>query len=167
MPWLAAPIVTAASPVSTPGARLDARSRAWERGDEVQRRADGALGVVLVGDGCAPDRHHRIADELLDRAAVPADDVARELEVAGQRLADVLGIAALRERREPDEVGEQDRDEAPLGDRRGVSAAAPSSFAGAGVGRAEPQTRPRRPARSRTRHRTSRPACSAFRNSGR
>ena len=40
-------------------------------GDELERRAYGALGVVLLRHGRAPDGHHRIADELLDDAAVP------------------------------------------------------------------------------------------------
>ncbi|MFN8232401.1 MAG: hypothetical protein U0V56_02590 [Actinomycetota bacterium] len=35
-------------------------------GGEVERRADGALGVVLVGYRGSPYGHHRIADELLD-----------------------------------------------------------------------------------------------------
>ena len=41
-----------------------------------------------------------------------------ELEVAGQQLADRLRVALLGERGEPDEVGEQDGHQAPLGDRR-------------------------------------------------
>ena len=93
MPWFVAPIVTAASPVRTP-------ARAWIPGPSVRTAstssrpgADGPLGVVLAGDRGAPDGHHRIADELLDRAAVLADDVAREVEVAGEGLAHVLGVA--------------------------------------------------------------------------
>ena len=52
------------------------------------------------------------------------------LEVARLELADLLGVAALRERREPDEVGEQDADEAALGDGVGGGRGA----AGAGDG---------------------------------
>ena len=77
MPWSVAPSVTAASPVRTP-------ARAWTPGpsvadgvDELEGGADGALGVVLVGDRRAPDGHDRVADELLDGAAVAVDDVAR------------------------------------------------------------------------------------------
>ena len=73
MPWFVAPSVTAASPVRTP-------ARAWSPGcsaahgvDQLERGADGALGVVLVRDRRAPDRHDRVADELLDGAAVPLD----------------------------------------------------------------------------------------------
>ena len=48
-------------------------------GDEVERRPDGALGVVLVRDRRAPDRHHGVADELLDRAAVAASISRRQV----------------------------------------------------------------------------------------
>ena len=45
-----------------------------------------------------------------------ADGVARDVEVAREGLADLLGVATLAERGEAHEVGEQDRDEAALGD---------------------------------------------------
>ena len=116
MPWFVAPSVTAASPVRTP-------ARAWMPGpegldgvDELEAGPDGPLGVVLAGDGGAPDGHDGVADELLDGAAVAADHLAGELEVAVQELAGVLGVVALGEGREADEVGEEDRDEAALGD---------------------------------------------------
>ena len=114
-----APRLTAASPVSTP-------ARAWISGPSVphrvgqlERRANGPLGVVLVRGGRAPHRHDRVADELLDRAAVARDHVARDGAVALEGVAHLLGVALLGERREADEVGEQDGDEAPLGDRCG------------------------------------------------
>ena len=118
MPWFVAPIVTAASPVRTPARASMPGPEGADRVDELEAGPDGPLGVVLVGDRRAPDRHDRVADELLDRPAVAADDVAGEVEVAGQELAGVLGVAPLGERREADEVGEQDGDEAALGDRR-------------------------------------------------
>jgi len=40
-------------------------------GADCKRCPDGALGVVLVRDGGAEERHHRVANELLDRAAAP------------------------------------------------------------------------------------------------
>ena len=83
-------------------------------GDELERRAYGALGIVLLGHGRAPDGHHRIADELLDDASVPPDDVGGDLEVPGKEVAHLLGVAVLRERREAHEVGEKHRDEPPL-----------------------------------------------------
>src|SRR5437870_5433211 len=88
--------------------------------DQVERRPYCPLGVVLVRRRRPPDRHHCVADELLDRAAVPLDQLAAGLEVAREQLSRVLGVARLGERGEPDEVGEENRDEASLGDRRGL-----------------------------------------------
>jgi hypothetical protein len=64
--------------------------------EEVERRADGALGVVLLSGRCPPHGHHGIADELLDRAAVAGDDPSRLLEVAREKLANLLGVSLLR-----------------------------------------------------------------------
>jgi len=80
----------------------------------VAELASKHVRVVLAGHRRAPDRHHRIADELLDQAAVPFDGVSRGVEVAGEELADVLGVAALGDRREADEVGEQHRHQPSL-----------------------------------------------------
>src|SRR5947208_326655 len=67
----------------------------------------------------SPDRHHRIADELLDRAAIADHDVGSELEVAAQGVPDLLGVALLREGGEPDQIGEEDGDHSTFGDRAG------------------------------------------------
>jgi hypothetical protein len=88
-----------------------------ERGhgrDQVERRPDGPLGIVLGGVVGAPDGHDGVADELLDDAAVELDQPPADVEVARQQGADVLGVARLRERREPDNVGEEHGDQAPL-----------------------------------------------------
>ena len=45
-------------------------------------RADGALGVVLVRGGSAEQRHHGVADELLDRSAV-AFELGAKLRLVG------------------------------------------------------------------------------------
>ena len=100
------------------GARLDTGTQRFDRLDQVQRRPHGSFRVVLVRGGRSPDGHDGIADELLHRAAIPFDDVAGHLEIAGEQLAGVLRITALGERREPDEVGEEDADQAPLGHGR-------------------------------------------------
>jgi hypothetical protein len=50
---------------------------------------------------------------------VPAHDPVGEVDVPGQQLARVLGVAPIRERRVADEVDEQHRDDPPLGDRLG------------------------------------------------
>ena len=44
-----------------------------DRVEDAEAGADGALGVVLVCDRRAEDRHHGVADELLDRAAEALD----------------------------------------------------------------------------------------------
>ena len=54
-------------------------SRGLERGELGPDRVGGAdrpQGVVLVDDRDAEDRHDRVADELLDGAAVRLDDPA-------------------------------------------------------------------------------------------
>ena len=65
-------------------------------GDEVECGADGPLGVVLRRRRRAPDRHHRVADELLDGAAVALDQAPARVEVAREELADLLGVARRR-----------------------------------------------------------------------
>jgi hypothetical protein len=79
-----------------------------------QRGPDGALGVVLMRDGRAEDRHHRVAHELRDGAAVPLEDRAQLGVVRLQEPLHVLGIHSLGARREPYEVGEQHRDDLAL-----------------------------------------------------
>jgi hypothetical protein len=77
---------------------------------ELEAGSDGPFGVVLFGDGGSPDGHDGIADELLHDAAVTPDDGPCELEVAGEDLSHLLGVAFLREGREADKVAEKDRD---------------------------------------------------------
>ncbi len=66
-------------------ARVDADPRLEpvlrDRRAHLRRSADRAQRVVLVRDGDPEDRHDRVADELLDRPAVPLDDRAQVLEV--------------------------------------------------------------------------------------
>ena len=98
-------------------ANVEVGTEALDGGDELERRADAPFGVVLLGNGRSPQRHHGVADELLHSAAVALDHAPCCVEVVREDFADLLGIAALRVRREPDEVGEEDRDEPSLGDR--------------------------------------------------
>ena len=74
MPWLVAPSVTAASPVRTPARAWMPGAERADRVDQLQAGPDRPLGVILARDRRAPHGHHRIADELLDGAAVAADD---------------------------------------------------------------------------------------------
>ena len=119
MPWLVAPRVTAASPVRTPARAWIAGPERPHRVDELEGRPDGALGVVLARGRRAPDGHHRVADELLDGPAVAGDDLAWRGRSSGSGSRGPPRVALLGERREADEVGEQDRDQAALGDGAG------------------------------------------------
>ena len=76
--------------------------------------ADGALRVVLVRDGGAEERHHRVTDELLDGAAVALELGAEAFVVGPEQRLDVLGVELLRALREADEVAEHDRDDLAL-----------------------------------------------------
>ena len=100
------------------GAKLGHADLVAERAhgrDQVERGAHGALGVVLGRGRRTPDGHHRVADELLDRPAVELDQPPAGVEVAREELARVLAVTLLGERREADQIGEQDRDELALG----------------------------------------------------
>ena len=100
-----------------PGAqrRADLLTEELDRLDQLQPGSDRAFGVVLTGHRDAPDRHHGVADELLDRTAVAIDDRLRPLEVVTEQVANVLGVSGLRERRVADQVDEEDRGDAQLG----------------------------------------------------
>ena len=124
MPSPSAPIVTAASPGEYGGSRAQAAraglvAERGDRGDEVERRAHRAFRVVLGRRRRAPDGHHRVADELLDRAAVERDQAAARVEIAREQLARLLRVTRLGRGREADEIGEEHGDEAALRDRRG------------------------------------------------
>ena len=114
MPWPCAPRVTAASPVRTRHAPASS-GRAGDHGDELEGGPHRALGVVLVGRRGTPDGHHRVTDELLDRPAVAADDLRRRSKY---RTASrhILSVALLGEWGEPDEIGEEDGDQAAFSD---------------------------------------------------
>ncbi len=128
------------------GACLDPGTKGADAVDQVERGADRPFRVVVVGDRRAPDGHHRVADELLDRAAVPADDVLALLEVARQELAHGFGVAAFGERRESDEIGEQDGHEAPFGDACAGSEGGRFGHGTRAAGRAGRRRRDRGPA---------------------
>ena len=79
-----------------------------------ERSANCALRVVLVRCRRTEERHYRIADELLDRAAVTLELRADALVVRAEQRLHVLGIHRLGARREADEVAEDDRDDLAL-----------------------------------------------------
>ena len=70
--------------------------------------------IVLVHVRHAEDGHDRIADELLDRAAVRLDDALHALEVARELGAQRLGIGRLRQGGGAGDVAEDDGDRLTL-----------------------------------------------------
>ena len=103
-------------------ARVDAdpeREHAVEVGSEPalhrKCRMQRPLGVVLVRLGGAEDRHHRVARELLDRAAGAADLVRHRVVEPLQQRPRALRVLLLAERRRADEVGEEHGGQLPLG----------------------------------------------------
>ena len=61
-----------------------------------ERGANGPLGIVAVRHRGAEHAHDRVADELLDLAAVALELAADTLVVRHQEGAHVLGIELLR-----------------------------------------------------------------------
>jgi len=89
-------------------------SKLGQRLAHLDGRPTGTEGVVLVREWDAEDRHDRVADEFLDRAAVSLDDLLHPLEVTGKQSAQRLRISCLPQRRRSDYVAEEDRDRLPL-----------------------------------------------------
>ena len=81
--------------------------------------AHRAQRVVLVHRRHAEDGHHRVADELLHRPAVPLDDRLRRLEVARHHPPQALRIDPLAERRRAGDVAEEHRHDLAHLARRG------------------------------------------------
>src|SRR6185503_17663780 len=74
---------------------------------ELLRRSQRPQRVVLVHRRHAEDGHHRVADELLDGAAMPFEDPLRDLEVARHHGAQALRIDPLAERGRARDVAEE------------------------------------------------------------
>ena len=72
-------------------------------------RPAGPQGVVLMCKRRPEDGHDRVADELLDRAAVALDDRLHPREVAGKQRTYCLRVGRLPERRRADDVAEENR----------------------------------------------------------
>src|SRR5215203_2630303 len=81
-----------------------------ERLPQLRGRPHRAQGVVLVEDRYPERGHHRVADELLHRAAVVLEHAADLDEVARDDMPVGLGVEPLAEGRRVDQIGEHDRD---------------------------------------------------------
>jgi hypothetical protein len=84
----------------------------------LERSANRSLGIVLMADGRAEERHDCIADELLDRATEALELLLQPSVIRGENGCDVLGIHLLGLRGEADEIAEQRGDDLPLLTRR-------------------------------------------------
>src|SRR2546425_405822 len=81
--------------------------------------APRGLGVVPVGRGWAPDRHHGVSDEFLDGPAVPRGERPARVEVTGEEFPHLVGIASFGEGGEAHQVGEQHGDQSSFGNGNG------------------------------------------------
>ena len=73
-----------------------------------QAGAHRALRVIAVRDGSAEDRHHVVADELVDISAVLEDLLAEASQNPLELALDRLRVEPLRDRRVAGEIREQD-----------------------------------------------------------
>ena len=96
---------------------LDVVVHRVERGLHLERGANRPDSIVFVRRWDTEQADDRIADELLDAAAVALDDRAHRDEVAGQQLGQRLRIDGLGHGGRVDEIGEQDSDGLALADR--------------------------------------------------
>ena len=122
-----APSATTASPVLIPTRTCSESAGSASLSSAIASRIaqpcpDSPLGVVLVRHRRAEHRHHRIADELLDRAAVTLDLLAQAGVVGADPRPHVLRVGGVGRSREADEVAEQHGDDLPLLRRLGGGA---------------------------------------------
>ena len=72
-------------------------------------RIDGALGVVLVRDRSAEDRHDGVTDVLVDRPFVAADLPRKLVEIGREHATKLLGVEALAQHGGAGEIGKENR----------------------------------------------------------
>ena len=130
------PRLTSASPVVIPIRTCRPSSAPVSPSRMASAARTARSGSSSWAYGRAEERHHRVADELLDRAAVALELAAQALVVRRKHRAHVLRVEALGPRGEADQVTEEHRDDLALlarGRRRGERRAA--GVAEARVGR--------------------------------
>ena len=113
--------VTGGEPLLGPGNHLAATDADPPRDAEpgqcelhLRRCSEGTHCVVLVHGREPEDRHHRVADELLDDAAVALYDRLHPLEVTRQQSPQRFRIDGFPERRRADDIAEEHGDDLPL-----------------------------------------------------
>ena len=80
--------------------------------DDLESRRDGALRVILVGDGRTEEREDRIAHQPSERALIPIDRRDQVLEHLVHDLGPLFGIEPLGHGRRADDVAEEHRQDA-------------------------------------------------------
>src|SRR2546426_10342904 len=78
------------------------------------------LGVVLVGDRGAEERHDAVAGVLVDGPLVSVNAARKDPEQAIEQAMPFLGIDALRELHRAHDVGEEDGDQLALAPERAL-----------------------------------------------
>ena len=74
-----------------------------------QRRPDGLLWIIFTRPLYTPQRHHGIANVLINLAAALQDDLINLPPQGVDQIADILGIQALADRRKTRYVREKHR----------------------------------------------------------
>ena len=83
----------------------------FQRALHAERGAQRTLGVVLVCRRRAEQREDRVADDLVDGASECGHVGHEPLEALVDEVLDLFGIGGLAHRGEPDQIGEQHRDD--------------------------------------------------------
>ena len=97
------------------GVGAEARAVRAHLAAHLDRGVHGSARRVLDRLREAEERHHAVADQLLDGAAVLARDLVEDLQAAGDDRIGALGAGALGERREAGDVREENGRAAALG----------------------------------------------------
>src|SRR5438874_10673681 len=87
---------------------------------QIQGGRTGALGVILVGDRRAEERHDAVAGVLVDGPLVSVNAARKDPEQAIEQAMPFLGIDALRELHRAHDVGEEDGDQLALAPERAL-----------------------------------------------
>src|SRR4030095_8425932 len=87
---------------------------------QIQGGRTGALGMVLVGNRGAEERHDSVAGVLVDSPLVSVNAARKDPEQAIEQAMPFLGIDALSELHRTHDVGEEDGDQLALAPERAL-----------------------------------------------
>ena len=114
MPTTTGPAVHADANLKIDGAAAVLRLQRRHGVANRERRVDGAVRRVLVGDRCAEEGHDAVTGEMGDDPLDAIDLAKRERHVLLEQIAIVLGIETLGDAGRADQVAEQHRHELAL-----------------------------------------------------